>query len=147
MKKIVLIASIALFVSCNNNDVENVDSFNSLGFKTVKYNSINKNTGTKIIEFNNMESYENMINQLNEDVENWDDNFVATYGHLDDDALNDKEEELNFDDEKPLSDFENENNFISLRNKYFIEENIWLNNEELKDSNNPMNKEFTLLQM
>ena len=98
MKKLVLIASIMLFASCSNNDIENSDSFNSLGFKTVIYDSSSKNMGTKIIEFDNINSYNNMIDQLNEDVENWDDSFVATYGFLDDDALNDKEEELDFDD-------------------------------------------------
>lgn len=51
-----------------------------------------------------------------------------------------KEEELNFDAEKPLTDFENQVGLNSLRRKYLAEEEIWLNNETLNDLADPDNK-------
>lgn len=68
-----------------------------------------------------------------------DDAFVAEWGYLDDDALNAKEEELGFDSEKPLTDFENQIGLQSLRQKYIVAENTWLDNDILDEATDPDN--------
>lgn len=142
MKKIVIITSLLFLAACTqNDDIENINSESGLGFNKITYNS-GRNIGTQILAFENVAAYEDMVSQLENSVESWDDAFVAQYDMLNDEDLNAKEEELKFDDEKPLTDFERQNNFYSLRNKYYSEENVWLNNEELDDKSNPNNKEI-----
>ena len=150
-----LISSIicaATLISCNKDDTE-VNEQTSVevrdGLKIVNYSRSNgSNTtgrtnsfsGTAIAVFNNEQSYNNYTEQLEAEVESWDDAFVTQWGHLNEDQLNEKEDELNFDSEKPLTDFENETGLVSLRQKYLQEEDNWLSNEVLDIENHPDNK-------
>lgn len=104
-----------------------------------KYNgqSSKSFTGTTIAAFENLESYNNHIESLEIQTEQWDDTFLAKWGHLSDDQLNAKEEELNFDSEKPLTDFEKQFGLQSLRQKYLNEEQAWLNNDVLDINTDP----------
>ena len=94
-------------------------------------------TGATIAIFSDEVSYKNYTKDLEVQVETWDDAFLAQWGHLNDDDLNAKEEELNFDNEKPLTDFENQIGLQSLRQKYLQEEETWLNNEVLDEATDP----------
>tara|TARA_R110002096_G_scaffold397226_1_gene593169 strand:- start:909 stop:2030 length:1122 start_codon:yes stop_codon:yes gene_type:complete len=94
-------------------------------------------TGTTLAVFSSEVSYKNYIEDLDVQVENWDDAFLAEWGHLNDDDLNAKEDELNFDSEKPLTDFENAIGLQSLRKQYLIAEEAWLNNEVLNEVTDP----------
>ena len=137
-----LLLNIFFLTSCNNDESIDVSgSFDSNGLKVITYDNGNgKSGGTPIAVFTNQEVYNNYINDLDAQVNTWDDAFVAQWNHLDDDALNDKEEALGFDSEKPLTDFENQMGLPSLRKKYLAEEEIWLNNEVLNDALDPNNK-------
>ena len=94
-------------------------------------------SGTSIAVFSDDTSYTNYKEKLEQDAEAWDDAFLAQWSHLDDDALNAKEEELNFDSDKPLTDFENSIGLQSLRKKYLDEEAIWLRNNILDETTDP----------
>jgi len=119
-------------------------SFNGDGLKVITYTNKGGNgkslLPTTIATFESQDAYDNYIDDLDAQVEAWDNAFVAQWNHLDDDALNDKEEELDFDSEKPLTDFENQVGLQSLRQQYLAEEEIWLNKEELNETIAPVNK-------
>jgi hypothetical protein len=126
-----------------NDDIENIETDNSLGFSKINYKGSSRSAnGTQILAFNDLQAYEDMVSQLENSVESWDDAFVDQYDYLNDEDLNAKEETLKFDDEKPLTNFEMQNNFYSLRNKYYAEEDAWLNHENLDEKTNPNNNEL-----
>ncbi len=138
----VLLISILFLTSCNEDPIYVSSSFDGNGLKVITYNNgkNGKTAATPIAVFTDQQTYNTYIEGLDAQVEAWDDAFVAQWGYLDDDALNDKEEALGFDSEKPLTDFENQIGLQSLRQKYLAEEEIWLNNEVLNDALDPDNK-------
>ena len=138
--------SILIFMSCKN-DTEDliIDSPSAMnGLEVITYGYYGKNgkssAGTTIASFPDKQTYDNYVASLETQVEAWDDAFVAQWGHLSEDALNDKEEALGFDSEKPLTDFENQTGLNSLRQQYLAEEEAWLNNEVLNDATDPDGK-------
>lgn len=147
----VLFFSILFLSSCSKDSVEiNEDNSATNGLKIVNYHysiagkRISKTrkgfSGTTIAVFDTKQNYNNYVEDLETQVENWDDTFLTQWSHLNDDDLNAKEEALNFDSEKPLTDFENQNGLQSLRQKYLDEEKAWLNNDVLDVRSNPDNK-------
>ena len=111
-----------------------------------------ENGSVKILAFKDMNSFKATLSELERQTKEYNSAFVSLYSNLDDEDLNAKEEEIGFDDEKPLSDFEHHFNFISLRNKIVNEEEEWLNHEVLDENNDPtdqfdflFNEEMTLL--
>ena len=145
----VLLFMMLILTSCNEDPLEIVEqsplALEGLdGLELITYgNGVNGKKSalgnTAIAVFSNLYAYQNYVEVLETQVEAWDDAFLAQWGHLDDDALNDKEEALNFDSEKPLTDFENQLGLTSLRQKYLEKEELWLNNEVLDDANDPDN--------
>ena len=139
-----------IFTGCNKetiNDIEDVQVENNDPIKVINYGRSGKSakssfkgkgfTGTNIAVFSNEASYKNYIDDLEAQVEQWDDAFLAEWGHLNDEDLNAKEDELNFDSEKPLTDFENTIGLQSLRQKYIHAEDAWLDNEVLDEATDP----------
>jgi len=144
----VFFISTLFFTSCNkdNNDVPIAENtFNGNGLKVLTYAYHKKGVSgkglsvTTIAEFDTQDTYNNYADDLDSQVDALDDAFVAEWGYLDDDALNAKEEELGFDSEKPLTDFENQIGLQSLRQKYIVAENAWLDNDILDESTAPDN--------
>lgn len=140
----ILLLSVLFLTSCNDEPVNMVESsLNGNGLKVITYTNKGGNgkslSPTTIAAFESQEAYDSYIDDLDAQVEAWDDAFVAQWNHLDDDALNNKEEELGFDSEKPLTDFENQVGLQSLRQKYLIAEETWLNNEDLNNITDPDN--------
>ncbi|WP_298499102.1 hypothetical protein [uncultured Algibacter sp.] len=138
-----------IFTGCNKDSIdvkEDVQIENNDPIKVINYgrSTSSKNsakgqgfTGTSIAVFSNETSYKNYIEDLEVEVENWDDAFLAEWDHLNDEDLNAKEEELGFDSEKPLTDFENQFGLQSLRKKYLQEEETWLSNDVLDPTTDP----------
>ncbi len=133
--------SLGVFTSCQKeNTFESIDTGQKAPIQLVHYgNATSRSTGS-ILAFDNIETYKITLEKLEQDTESWDDAFVAEWGCLDDDALNDKEKALHFDSEKPLTDFENQYGFNSLRQKFLIVEENWLNNDILDEVNDPNDK-------
>jgi len=135
-----------ILMSCKSDSediiIDNPTAINGLEVMTYGYYGKNGKSsgGTTIASFSDQQTYDNYVGNLETQVEAWDDQFVAQWGHLNEDALNDKEEALGFDSEKPLTDFENQAGLNSLRQQYLTEEEAWLNNEVLNDGTDPDNK-------
>jgi len=140
----IFILGMLLLTSCNNNPVPILENtFETNGLKVITYGVnkgvLGKNTsiGTTIATFTDQQAYDNYMGSLDQQIEVWDNAFVARWSQLDDDAINAKEAELNFDSEKPLTDFENSVGLQSLRQKYLAEESVWLNNDVLDETTDP----------
>jgi len=113
-------------------------------FKVMQYgnSSVNgRRDPVIILEFPDVDTFEALAEQLEDQSEVWDDAFVQQWANLTDDQLDAKEVQLNFDSEKPITDFENANGLTnSLRRKFLAEEEIWLNNDILDENANPNDK-------
>ncbi len=145
---------IMIFISCSKEELlgnPSTEGVNSVvrvvkqgdGFNTLEYKDPNSRTpGTTILEFTSLQAFQDLAEQLQNDVDAWDDAFVAQWDFLNEDDLDAKEIEIGFDDQKPLTDFENQNDFYSLRNQFYDEENAWLDNEVLDESADPNDKEI-----
>lgn len=108
------------------------------GFTVIEYGRGGRTTGTTILNFNDLQAVEDLATQLENQVDTWNDVFVAQWNSLTDDQLDAKKDLLGFDDDQPLTDFENANNMTSsLRRKFMAEEAVWLNNSVLDDANDP----------
>ncbi|WP_435578123.1 hypothetical protein [Gilvibacter sp.] len=93
-----------------------------------------------MLDFPDVETFLNTLEELEDQLEAYDDAFLDEWGHLDDESLDEKEDELKYDPAQPLIDFENQfSEFSSLRKKISAEEEIWLNNEELDEKSDPDN--------
>lgn len=90
-----------------------------------------------MLVFPDMETFKATLAELERQTKELDDAFVEFYSDLDEEALNAKEEEIAFNEEKPLYDFENFLNFNSLHQQIAIEEEQWLSQEELDMGNDP----------
>jgi hypothetical protein len=90
-----------------------------------------------MLRFQNSVHLLQVLNQLDSEKELWNDNFQATWGSLDDDAYNAKAEQLNFDEDQPLKNFESQFSLSSLRNKIYVEEDAWLDNTTLDPNTDP----------
>lgn len=78
-----------------------------------------------------------VLSQLENEKEVWNDNFESQWSSLDDDTFNAKAEQLNFDEDQPLKDFESLFSLSSLRNKISLEEDTWLDNTTLDPNTDP----------
>ncbi len=134
----ILLSGLVFLSSCDDDPVQTVEinegANSGNGLEVIAYDG-----STTIAVIANKQAYENLMVGLEEKVSDWDDAFVAKWGHLDDDALNAKEEELDFDSEKPLTDFESQIGLRSLRQEYLRAEEAWLDNEELEEATDPDN--------
>lgn len=91
-----------------------------------------------MLEFSSHEDYENTLSMLIERVNSYDDEFISNWAHLNEEEINAKEEKLNFNNQKPLLDFEKQfTDLTTLRNIFTIKEREWLDNNELIAENSP----------
>jgi hypothetical protein len=150
----ILLFGTLIFSSCNNETIDTVEDtvvLNGNGLTVINYRSSNNGkkstsnsnkstfTGTSIAVFSDELSYRSYNEALEIQVENWENAFLAQWGYLNEDDLNAKEEELNFDSERPLTEFENQIGLQSLRKQYLLAEETWLNNNVLDVTADPDN--------
>ncbi len=114
-------------VSCSKEDIENRDTIpqakSSSGITKVSFSG----SGLEdMLSFPDMAYFVNTQSNLEIQVEDHDDNFVSQYGNMSEDDLIDFEEDSNFDDELPLTEFESIYSFQSLRRHLINAENAWL---------------------
>lgn len=84
-----------------------------------------------MLVFTDSTHLQRVIDKLDQEYQTWNSNFVNQWNHLDYGAFEAKIEELKFDEDKPLKDFEKRFNIASVRAKISSEEETWLNNEIL----------------
>lgn len=82
--------------------------------------------GVNILHFSTMDCFKQMNAHLAYKVELLDNEFIENNSDLEEEAINQLEEELHFNEEQPLIDFEIENGFNSLRQR--LEEEAYVYN-------------------
>ncbi len=135
---IIIISALFFVVSCSKSKLDNskVLSRNN-DVKLITLSNENR-TSITMLEFSSKHVYDSILTDLKQQMESYDDSFLAQYGYLNDSLLNEKEEEINYNDQQPLIDFENSLNFSnSMRQIYVIKEEDWLNNDSLDISEDP----------
>lgn len=97
------------------------------------------NGSSQMLHFKDIKSVKQTISELERQVKDLDHAFVKKYSNLDEEAINVKEDEIKFNEEKPLLDFNKQLNFKSLYKKISTEEEEWLRQDELDFDNDPDN--------
>lgn len=136
VKKIIIycITLLIIALSCK----KEIDQFpRSANLKTSQIPYSDIKLEDSLLSFANMATFVSSLTVLERETHKWDSAFVAQNSLLSGDALSDYEDSTNFDCEKPLTDFESNYSFNSLRQKINDYEEIWLNNETLIDSTDP----------
>ncbi len=90
-----------------------------------------------MLEFSDSAMFEEVLLCLENNDNLWNDKFLEEWGHLDDDELEKKEEEISFNDYFTLELFESSYGLHSLRKLIYDAELIWLDNDELVFENDP----------
>ena len=135
------------FVACQKEELPNTNTsefqydinshINYSDIKTKSNGFRGKNGSTQILIFKDMETIKATLYELEKQTKELDSAFVKYYSNLDEEALNEKEEEIGFDELKPLKDFEQIYGFNSLRKKIEQKETQWLNNPYLDEFSDP----------
>lgn len=137
------------FVGCEKADLNFAQEFNSDYVSNIDYSSVKKvqRKGAKltngrsgeILKFNTFEDFESTLGFLETETNQLDSAFINFYFGLSEDEINEKEDEIGFDEDLISHNFNDHLNFFSLRKKIIIEELAWLESEELNFENDPNN--------
>lgn len=92
-------------------------------------NGINTNSSKNILIFPSMESYQSTIETLEMQVESHNNAFDQLTNGMSDIEAEAYADSIGFDDDKPITDFENTFQFGSLRKKLNALEDQWLNQQ------------------
>lgn len=112
------------------------------------FNGVNSQLKNNMLHFSSIEQYYQVLDQLEIQLEAYEDAFVNTYSNEDDESeaeeenLNNIEESIDFNADQPLDDFELENKFYSLRAELSKLEKLWLETSDQVDfdwNNDPEN--------
>src|SRR5690606_18640516 len=144
---IILLASITTFglVSCQKDKQVTAPNQEMVAMSSqqgnIKIVSFSTNHGNiKVLQFPNWQAFDQTAKTLNAQVQQIEDSFVNANVHLSERALNDLEESLNPNFERPLEIFENQYQFSSYRRVFNAEMNNWLGKSTLDFSKSPKNK-------
>ena len=135
---LLLITSVFIFTSCNE-DVNLVGEQNS-SQRDIKLitNENNPSGANSMLHFSTMEAFVETIKNLETQYEEYDDAFLAQWGHLGDDDLDAKEDELNYTPQQPFINFEKQfKGFKTLREDIDVKEQVWLKSEVLDEATDP----------
>lgn len=149
-KSLIVMAAIFpfLLISCqkeklssDSNEIINNNSYsgNGNGSNIMQLSSSGIEQINGLLQFQSMEHFKSVLNDLEHQADEWDSTFVAENSEMTLEELNNYEEQINFDSQKPLTDFENLYNFYSLRKEILTEEEIWLQNEVFDPETDPDN--------
>lgn len=89
-------------------------------------NGISSGCSNNMMHFPSWEAFEDMVDNLEQQVEDHEDSFVIPNDALSEDDLNDLEESSGFESDLPLIEYENSNEFCSLRAVERAAEDAWL---------------------
>lgn len=132
----------ASVLSCNSDEVvTNENSSNENSVKLARSSSylpelrtfeLSNGENVQILSFANWNEFGNLADDLSNEVEIYDDNFLSDNAHLSDEALSIFEEETEYTDQVPLINFENSISFNqALRKRFNLENEAMLNTENL----------------
>ena len=138
---VILLSTLFFIISCNKEIIPNDNNTNS-NIKVVKLITLTSGYKTSItmLEFSDTNAYDSILSDLYQQVETHEDAFIAQYDSLNDSLLNAKEEEIGYNDQQPLIDFENSLGFTnSMRQVYDVDVEDWLNHDTLDSITDPDN--------
>lgn len=93
--------------------------------------------GGTILSFPNQAAFDAAYSCLEQEYEAHNTAFEQQYVNMNDEDYNNLIDQLGFDEEQTLADFENSVNFVSLRSVLNAQEQIWLNNAVLDPNTDP----------
>ena len=115
------------FVGCEKADLNFAQEFNSDYVSNIDYSSVKKvqRKGAKltngrsgeILKFNTFEDFESTLGFLETETNQLDSAFINFYFGLSEDEINEKEDEIGFDEDLISHNFNDHLNFFSLRKK------------------------------
>ena len=138
LKTLLLVLCVTV-TSCTNENLgsQENDQENVLKSTGNSWNDIYNYNG--ILVFPSIERFVEVQNILNDQIEAAENAFLDQYSEYDDEALNEIEEEIGYNDNQPLIDFEQSFGFSSLRDHIATLEADWLQNDELDNATDPDN--------
>lgn len=127
-----------MLFSCNKSEEDLNPILESKGsIKVVNLKTTNKND-IVMLEFSSSQLFNQTMDLLKSQIEEFDSVFLAEYGYLDDSLLNVKEDEIGHDEWKPIDDFVNYYGFSnSMKDAFERAEQEWLDNVYLDTINHP----------
>ncbi len=141
---------IALMLSACKKENDKVinENTNNSEIKVVDLSTDDK-TNIQMLYFSSEELFDQTYETLISEIESHEDDFIDTYSSLNEEQLNDKEEEIGFNYQQPLIDFEYQYAYEnSMRQVFEVAEGNWLNNEDLDPQTNPNNQfSFDIIEM
>lgn len=140
--RLTLLTLLLVFSSCQKEDVmvDEINQSTEVGIRFIQPSTAKAGPGVVngMLEFSDVAEFLSTIDNLESQVDLYDDNFMNQWGHLNDDDIDDKEDELRYDPQQPLIDFENQfSGFISLRSKIEHDIEDWLDNSVLDEKTDP----------
>jgi hypothetical protein len=111
----VFLCSVVLFSCSKEDEIQDSTLSNSKLGPSISKVSFPGSGLADMLCFPSMEFFDQTQFSLEEQVESHDANFENQYGNLDEDDLIDFEEDSGYDDELPLTEFEQSHDFNSLR--------------------------------
>lgn len=127
------------FVGCQKESTfETLDETAEAPIKVIYYNS-GKGTQSSMLAFKDKETARKLFFQLRDEIKALSNAFVEKWGHLDEVAINFKEDKIGFDSHKPLYDFEKKYGLNSMRSIYSKKMDKWLQDGMLDEKNAPDN--------
>lgn len=145
-----LLGLLTLCFSCNNDDLEidaptSESASSTNGIKYITGNNTTKpgeQARTTIVngmlEFDDIATFLNTLDMLEQQADAYDDNFLAQWKHLNESEIDDKEDQLGFNPDQPYINFERSYpGFTSLRKVIANQVTTWLSHSSLDDKNDP----------
>ncbi|WCM41244.1 hypothetical protein MG290_09770 [Flavobacterium sp. CBA20B-1] len=143
--KLVLLMLSASVLSCNSDEVvTNENSSNENYVKSARSLSylpelrtfeLSNGENVQILSFSSWKDFQELADNLSDQVEIYDDNFLRDHEHLSDESLSNFEDEINYTDQIPLINFENSISFNQALRKRFNAENSKMLETENLDPN------------
>lgn len=147
---LLLIISLIGFSSCK----KNVESSSPILTNTEpEIRLVNLSGDNKVLiqmlEFSSSQLFDQTLDELQAQMDEQDSIFLGSYSSLNEEEINDKEDEIGYNDRLPLDNFENYYGFTnSLKGSFENAEAVWLNSEELDTINHPYNTyNFSIVEM
>lgn len=130
-------ALVLLAVSCKKeNNLENAKSTSAGNLALVSPAGVT--VYGDMLHFPDVATLLTTLDDLENEVEVYDDNFLASHSELTQEELFELEDSVNYDENKPLEDFENQYpGFHSLRKMLSDEFNAWLDTDGDNVANDP----------
>jgi len=119
------------------------DTNSQINYSNIKNHDISVYRGGsgcgEILVFDDMETFKHALNELERQVEEYDDAFVAHYSDLSEEELYQKEQEIAYNDVQPMTDFESYLDFRSSNADYLVAEAQYLDQGDLNEEDDPEN--------